>query len=368
MTQGAPAPRRDDETIRLLMASARMYPRRIDPLDRVEFVHMTPDGFRDSAFLDHRTLTVGGTPVWVPLDELMALADSGAGAEARPEPCRRYLFHIGHVGSTLISRLLGSLEGVLALREPLLLNWLALLKIDLGRPESRVSEARYATLLGLVLALLSKTFTAEDRVVIKPTSYTNILAADILGRVPSARAGAIFTPLRPFMATILKGAGGLSDVMTRAPLRIRRLNRLLEGEAIGLAGMDPGEIVAMTWVTEMLTLDAAAESRGGAVTWFDFERYLLDPAASLESLLHHLEIAPGEGGIEALASSPLHGMNAKNPQQAYGAGNRREDIARVLASSGEDITAGERWFEAQATAHPAIARLAKLAATGTAPA
>ena len=30
----------------------------------------------------------------------------------------RWIFHIGHVGSTLISRLLGELEGVLSVREP----------------------------------------------------------------------------------------------------------------------------------------------------------------------------------------------------------------------------------------------------------
>ena len=30
----------------------------------------------------------------------------------------RWIFHIGHVGSTLVSRLLGELDEVLAIREP----------------------------------------------------------------------------------------------------------------------------------------------------------------------------------------------------------------------------------------------------------
>src|SRR5688500_5779330 len=42
-------------------------------------------------------------------------------AEAASKPTRsdaRWIFHIGHVGSTLISRMLGELPGVLAVREP----------------------------------------------------------------------------------------------------------------------------------------------------------------------------------------------------------------------------------------------------------
>ena len=84
-------PERDEDTARLLMTSARMYARRVDPLDRVEFVHMTPEGFRDSPFLDHRTQTAGGTPVWVTIDELVAMADAQGGSQSRPAACRRCL-------------------------------------------------------------------------------------------------------------------------------------------------------------------------------------------------------------------------------------------------------------------------------------
>ena len=66
---------------------------------------------RAASFLDDRMLQ---SPVdarvvpWAAVEEAMA-------AELRQDA--RWIFHIGHVGSTLVSRLLGEIHGVLAVRE-----------------------------------------------------------------------------------------------------------------------------------------------------------------------------------------------------------------------------------------------------------
>ncbi len=70
--------------------------------------------YRAASFLDQRILT--------PNSER---AEAGWAELALPAEARRdaqYIFHIGNVGSTLISRLLGELPDVFALREPLLLR------------------------------------------------------------------------------------------------------------------------------------------------------------------------------------------------------------------------------------------------------
>ena len=69
-----------------------------------------------SAFLDDRSLRADRPRHGVEWWHLAA---------AFPPAARRdvqYIFHIGHVGSTLISRLLGELPGILSLREPLILR------------------------------------------------------------------------------------------------------------------------------------------------------------------------------------------------------------------------------------------------------
>ena len=96
-------------------ASPGWFPHLLDPVnDRVLLVAKSEQEYRDAAFLDERSLRPN-TP--------QQIVDWSALAAAVPPDARRdvqYIFHIGHVGSTLISRLLGELPQIFALREPLI--------------------------------------------------------------------------------------------------------------------------------------------------------------------------------------------------------------------------------------------------------
>ena len=95
------------------MATPAWFPQLLDPInDRVLLVARTEQDYRDAAFLDERSLRQDAQR------QVVEWADLAA---AMPPEARRdvqYIFHISHVGSTLISRLLGELPQVLALREP----------------------------------------------------------------------------------------------------------------------------------------------------------------------------------------------------------------------------------------------------------
>ncbi len=82
-------------------------------------VRMREEDYRAASFLDDRMLTAQSKGAWVPLEQVMEKAQR---IEARP---LHFIFHTGHVGSTLLSRLLGETGGVLSLREPLPLRSLA---------------------------------------------------------------------------------------------------------------------------------------------------------------------------------------------------------------------------------------------------
>src|SRR3546814_2757077 len=70
--------------------------------------------YRAASFLDQRLLTDRVGREWRAWN---ALPDLGAAAP-RPD----FIFHIGHVGSTLVSRLLAEVGDALPLREPMLLR------------------------------------------------------------------------------------------------------------------------------------------------------------------------------------------------------------------------------------------------------
>src|SRR5689334_5929495 len=112
-------------------ATPAWFPHLVDPInDRVLLVAKSEQDYRDAAFLDERSLRP---------DAQRQIVDWAALAAAVPPNARRdvqYIFHIGHVGSTLISRLLGELPDVFALREPLIVRTFHEMVEECGTPEA----------------------------------------------------------------------------------------------------------------------------------------------------------------------------------------------------------------------------------------
>ena len=100
-----------------------VYQARID--GTAEVVSMTAESYRESAFLDDR-IKLPKDPVsyTVKFADLINLAGNISALATA------YIFHISHVGSTLLARIAGEVPGVLALREPLLLRWLSDMRRD----------------------------------------------------------------------------------------------------------------------------------------------------------------------------------------------------------------------------------------------
>src|SRR6476469_5645483 len=96
-----------------IAADARWLAQALDPAaGQVRLIAMDRDSYRAASFLDDRILQQPVEGHIVPWSALEAAA-------AQIERCdARWIFHIGHVGSTLTSRLLGEIPHVLAVREP----------------------------------------------------------------------------------------------------------------------------------------------------------------------------------------------------------------------------------------------------------
>src|SRR5829696_4547741 len=100
-----------DELLAALPVSPDAYPQRLDlARARVLLVELNEAAYQSASFLDDRILSPATRGAWLPMERIAAAVQS----MHAPAPLH-YVFHTGHVGSTLVSRLLDTSNKVLSL-------------------------------------------------------------------------------------------------------------------------------------------------------------------------------------------------------------------------------------------------------------
>src|SRR6059058_3498168 len=227
----------------------------------VRLVAMDRETYRAASFLDDRLLQQPLDAQVVPWPDVENAMSGALRHDAR------WIFHIGHVGSTLVSRLLGEIEGVLAIREPRLLRDLAL-----SLPEVR---HRY---IAPVARLMSRTFAAGEVACVKATSFASEMAPELVP--PGERAMFMYATPTNYVASILAGENSLQELRLLAGSRAKRLN----SRDIYLPTQNDADLAAAAWACEMTALEVSAEAmEDRRVDWADFDRMLADMVAGLRN-------------------------------------------------------------------------------------
>ena len=112
--------------------------------DTLLLVQLDQADIENHSFLDQRVFRQEMNYEWVDW------AEFEAAAEPLPKEIPGYIFHIGHCGSTLLSRLVSAASGTHALREPLPLRAIAVDQAY-GR----------AAMLGFVIGVLTEALTGQ---------------------------------------------------------------------------------------------------------------------------------------------------------------------------------------------------------------
>ena len=202
MSSAQPFPVAADEIAR----DATWLAQALDPGEgAVRLVAMDRDSYRAASFLDDRLLQAPVDAQIVP----WTLVETAMAGDLRSDA--RWIFHIGHVGSTLVSRLLGEIEGVLAIREPRLLRDLALTPAEVRQ--------RY---LAPAPKLMSRTFTDAEIACVKATSFASEIADALVP--PCERALFMHAKPRNYVASILAGENSIKELRLLAGSRSQRLN------------------------------------------------------------------------------------------------------------------------------------------------
>jgi hypothetical protein len=280
----------------------------------VRLVAMNRESYRAASFLDDRLMQQAVDAQIVPWPEIEAAVEGDLTSDAR------WIFHIGHVGSTLVSRLLGEIAGVLAIREPRLLRDLAVTAPDL--------RGRY---LQPLPKLMSRTFAPDETACVKATSFASEIAANLVP--PGERALFMYARPREYVASILAGENSLTELHMLDDVRTQRL------AGRGIALLPPrnhADRAAAAWACEMTSLEAAAVAMmDRQIAWADFDTMLEDMSAELARVAGFFGF--GIDQIDAIARGPLMQRYSKALEYDYSPSLRRDLIGGASARHGREI-------------------------------
>lgn len=304
---------------------------------------------REASFLDDRVLKPSMQGSWVALRRVV----EAAGA-VRLQPLH-FIFHTGHVGSTLVSRLLDETRSVLPLREPAALRELADTFDRLSNIDSLIDERGFGVLAATLLRLWSRGDAATQAIVLKATSSAGRIAPALLRQSPASRAIYLNLRAEPYIATLVGGANATIDLRGLGPERFRRL------AAYGAVGLTPmhrhtkGQLAAASWLAETWSQQKAADAHGERVLTIDFDALLQDVTAHVARIVKHFGLPHDASYLANIGNSAVMQRYAKAPEHAYSPALRAQILGQARAQHADEIRAGLSWLETLAAASPTVA-------------
>ena len=296
---------------------------------------MDEAAYRGASFLDDRMFAAPLETRLCSLDDALEEANSTGRNDAR------WIFHIGHVGSTLVARLLGELDGLLSIREPRSLRDLTF-----------VAEAEKVGVAAALRRLMSRTFAADQLALVKATSFVSeqapLLAAD---------APALFLYASPanYIASILAGENSVKELAALHEVRAARLR----SRGIDLAGYGRTDAhrAAAAWACEMTSLEtAAAAMTSSRILWADFDLMLRDMGRWIEQCAVHFDFAAPREKVEQLVNGSLMRRYSKALEYDYSPSLRAELLDQAATLHRTDIADALTALRRDAAAIPMLAR------------
>lgn len=305
-----------------------VFPHQLNLLsDSVLLVRLSEADLRDHSFLDERILRQGMNYEWLDWSKF------AAAAEALPEKVPAYVFHVGHCGSTLLSRLICAATGTQALREPLPMRTIAFDQAD-GRAALLADDVQRAR-----LRVFERVWTrGASKTVVKASS----MCSNLMERVDSAASIAfIYQQAETHLAVTLAGENTLQDLRGFAQNRYRRLQES-DIDMQPLAEFTVGELAALAWLTEVVSASRVLTRR--TVATLDFDRFLEQPGDSLADVCRRLDLETGPERCRIALSGPIMRTYSKAPEHAYGPELRKDIIEDSRVRNGNEIARGMQWI------------------------
>lgn len=295
--------------------------------DSVLLVRLDDADLRNHSFLDQRVFRQDMNYEWLGWGEFEAAA------ETLPEKSPSYIFHTGHCGSTLLSRLVSAATDTQALREPLPLRAIAIDQAY-GRAAILGGDAFHKR-----LSLFERVWSrGPASTVVKATSVcTNLMSLVD----PAAPMVFIYQQPEIHLAAVLAGDNALPDLRGFAYYRYLRLLDC-DVDLPPLAELSVGELAALSLLAEAVAANIARSRR--SILMLDFDRLLQQPESGLAGVCRHIGLQAGPERCRAAVTGPIMRSYSKAPEYPYGPQVRNDLIADSRARNGGEIATGMQWI------------------------
>ena len=285
------------------LSDASWIPFSIDPDHaHINFVKTSRAQLAAAPFLDQRFLTPENEIKKLPVSEVLK---SEIPQAAKPG----FIFHSAFCCSTLMAGALDIPGKILALKEPEIIMSLANAKRMTAR--NNAPKELYQSLFKVIMALLSRRFSPDERLVIKATNSANNLVEDI-----SAIDAPFFmmqSTLKDFLISVLKkGESCKSFIRTQYnifTLDPGPLSQINPRQAMTLTDL---QVAALVWRHQMRVF--AQHGRGRPV--INDQEFLGDKAATLRLAADALDVDMTTADIEAVLASGYFSKNVKSKDEA----------------------------------------------------
>ena len=307
---------------------------------------LTPEQLEEASFLDDRLLKPG-----VPhADVALPLVVQTALGLDRLCPLH-FIFHTGHVGSTLTSRLLGVVPGVLSLREPFILRQVAQAMDHAGVPDSRIDPERMQRVFNATLNLMRRGFPDTHTVLVKVASVVGRIAPQLMAALPESRA--IYLNVKPeaYVAGYLANPASLRDLLPTMEERIERLRREGLPDHLLTRPWTDGEQAALAWLAESLAEQRAEAALGDRLLRVDFDDTLADMEQALHRVLLHFSLPDAGETLQSMLHSPLRGRYSKAMDYEFSAAMRKGMLQEAARRHADEMQRAEDWLDRVAAEH-----------------
>lgn len=327
-----------------LMSGPGLYPLQVNwAQEQVLFLAVTPEFYADAPFLDQRAVAQNQRAQipsgWIAIQDVEQAAAGHA-----PAAKLGMIFHVGHCGSTLLSRALALNPGLFSLREPLPLRDLCSFWLERREPWAVISEQELNHRIAMMRSLWGRTPSAGQVAVVKATSFCCPLAEPWLARFQNDRAVLLAVAPEIYLASMVNFPAYIADLKTTAKQRMLNLKNVTGLELPALHSLSAGELAALAYISDLMSMHHAAQSAKDRVMPQDFDAFLSAPGPALGELSKFFDLPLTGGQICDLLRDPMFSRYSKASEYPFSSNERRARLQEARSRHGAEIDKGRAWL------------------------